>query len=206
MLISPPVQDVAVDLVGNLYHRALHRPQVLRVNHTNGLITSFAGTASWATAAMAARPPTRNSTRPRASPWTSPATSSCWIDSNNRVRKIDAATGIITTVAGGNPDLRLRRRRRSRHERLAVDFPKEVAVDVHGNLYIADTFNVDVRKVDAATGIIHAIAGQYPNPGYTGDGGPATNALLSGPYRVAVDVSGNLFILDGDTDHACPAH
>jgi hypothetical protein len=68
--------------------------------------------------------------------------------------------------------------------------------NVAGNLYIADTFNFVIRKMNAQ-GIITTVAGNNSfGPGYSGDGGPATNADLNYPNCVIVDSSGNLFIAD----------
>lgn len=69
-----------------------------------------------------------------------------------------------------------------------------VAVDNAGNIYISDRGNNVVRKVDAA-GIITTVAGTSI-AGYSGDGGPATAAMLGNPAGIAVDGSGNLFIAD----------
>jgi uncharacterized protein (TIGR03437 family) len=69
-----------------------------------------------------------------------------------------------------------------------------VAVDSAGNVYIADTFNHRIRKVDTS-GIITTVAGTG-KADYSGDGGPATGAALDAPAAVAVDAAGNLFITD----------
>ncbi len=87
--------------------------------------------------------------------------------------------------------------------------PWDAALDGAGNLYIADTNNNRIRRVDARTGIITTVAGSGPVNGlehygsdgqgsFSGDGGPATRATLNTPYGVAVDSQGNLFIGDGD--------
>ena len=68
-----------------------------------------------------------------------------------------------------------------------------VSLDSSGNLYIADTYNNRVRKV--VGGAISTVAGNGTR-GYAGDGGPATSANLAGPWAVAVDSSGNVFISD----------
>src|SRR5439155_21275932 len=85
----------------------------------------------------------------------------------------------------------------------ALDSSYEVAVDSARILFIADTYNQRIRRVDAATGVISTVAGNgYRKPddslygGYSGDGGPATSAALNRPWSVAVDGSGNLFIAD----------
>ncbi|MBT9333123.1 Ig-like domain repeat protein, partial [Paracidobacterium acidisoli] len=137
---------------------------------------------------------------------------------NNLVRRVDALTGIITTVAGtastagqtnnlgyglnicstapcgdGQPAT------------LALlSSPGGVALDAAGNLYIADTSDQTIRRVDAKTGIISTVAGSYVSPGayggfngsYSGDGGPATSAQLNNPTTVDLDNAGNLYILD----------
>ena len=73
-----------------------------------------------------------------------------------------------------------------------------MAVDGAGNLFIADRNNSRIRKVDAA-GTITTIAGTGEH-GFSGDGGTAVNARLSGPSGVAVDGAGNLFIADSYND------
>lgn len=72
--------------------------------------------------------------------------------------------------------------------------PYDVAVDNVGNLFIADFYNFRVRKVDV-NGTITTVAGNGSS-GYSGDGGAATNAVLFGPTRIAVDTIGSLYIAD----------
>ena len=110
-------------------------------------------------------------------------------DTNSgRIRKVSVA-GTITTVAGGGSaglgDGGLA-------TSASLDTPSGVAVDASENLFIAD--HDRIRKV-SASGIITTIAGNGIN-GFSGDGGPATLAQLSGAWGVAVDASGNLFIAD----------
>ena len=73
---------------------------------------------------------------------------------------------------------------------------RDVAVDASGNLFIADTDNHRIRRVDP-NGIITTVAGNGTG-GFSGDGGLAISASLNEPYGVAVDDSGNLFIADLD--------
>ncbi len=80
----------------------------------------------------------------------------------------------------------------------AMSIPYAVAVD-QSNLYIADTYNSCIRRVDAS-GIISTFAGVCQNTGYSGDGGPATQARLSRPKGVAVDTAGNVYIADTEND------
>jgi sugar lactone lactonase YvrE len=69
-----------------------------------------------------------------------------------------------------------------------------IAVDAAGNLFVADRDASVVRKI-AANGTITTVAGSG-TPGFTGDGGAATGARINGPFGVAVDASGNLYIAD----------
>ena len=112
---------------------------------------------------------------------------------NHRIRRVDAATGIITTVAGNGLQTFAGDGGLATQARLWN--PSAVAVDGSGNLFIADTSNQRIRRVDAATGIITSVAGNG-TAGFAGDNGPATSANLYAPYGVAVDASGNLFIGD----------
>jgi uncharacterized protein (TIGR03437 family) len=101
-------------------------------------------------------------------------------------------SGIITTIAGnsessfsgdGGPAVAAQ-----------ISSPTSVAVDGSGNLFIADFYNSRVRKV-SPNGTITTVAGNG-TIGFSGDGGPATSAMLYEPISVAVDGSGNLFIAD----------
>src|SRR6266850_1646511 len=112
---------------------------------------------------------------------------------NNRIRKVTAATGILTTVAGnGSPTFA---GDGGAATSASFNSPAGVALDANGNLYIADYRNQRIRKVAAATGIITTVAGNGTAT-FAGDGGAATSASLSGPYGVALDASGNLYIAD----------
>lgn len=111
---------------------------------------------------------------------------------NHRVRKV-APSGTITTVAGtGDAGF-------NGDQRQATDaqlfFPVGVAVDSNDNLYIADGANHRVRKVDTSSGVITTVAGTG-NAGFSGDGGPASEAQLNFPFRVAVDDEAGLYIAD----------
>jgi hypothetical protein len=83
-----------------------------------------------------------------------------------------------------------------------LNTPFGITVDAVGNLYIADEVEQSIRKVSAADGTISTIVGDpmHAQNGYSGDGGPATAALLNYPNTVKFDSAGNLYIADGGND------
>jgi sugar lactone lactonase YvrE len=76
-----------------------------------------------------------------------------------------------------------------------LNMPFDVALDARGDLYLSDTFNYRIRKVDRATGRIVTVAGNG-TAGFSGDGGPATRAQLDEPYGIVVGPGGELFVAD----------
>jgi streptogramin lyase len=112
------------------------------------------------------------------------------------IRKVDATTGIIDTVVGQGTNAGSAGDGGLATEAL-LNTPTGVYVDASGNIYVTDTKNDVVRKVDATTKIINTVAGNG-TPGFSGDGGLATQAQLNYPEGVWVDSSGNMFIVDTD--------
>jgi len=104
------------------------------------------------------------------------------------------ARGAIVTIAGGG----LEDGDNVLATDVALNRPLGIALDTRGNLYIADTDNHRIRRVDALTGIITTVVGTG-EPGFSGDGGLATSALLNTPNAIAVDSAGNIYISSGGT-------
>jgi hypothetical protein len=115
---------------------------------------------------------------------------------NQLVRKVDRQTGKISTVAGtgkkgfggdGGPA-----------KEATLDGPKGIAIGPDNNIYVADTENNVIRRIDANSGIISTIAGRGPkHKGAEGDGGPATAASMNRPHGICVAADGAVII--GDT-------
>ena len=109
---------------------------------------------------------------------------------NQVIRKIDLTSGIITTVAGSHVSGYIGDGGPATTAKLST--PYTAAGDSAGNVYIADSKNNVIRKVDTS-GNISTFAGTG-TAGHTGDGGPAKNATLSGPYSIWADPAGNLYV------------
>jgi hypothetical protein len=105
---------------------------------------------------------------------------------------VDAATGIITTYAGGGSSMDEGAPAAS----VSIFVPAGLTLDGAGNLYYVDQGHEMVRRIDAATQTVTTVAGNMAR-GFSGDGGPATQASLATPYDVALDAAGNVYIVDG---------
>ena len=183
--------DVAVDGAGNLYIAEHDGNRIRMVAAGTGIISTVAGTGA-------------SGFSGDGGPATAAAISYPWgldVDgtgnlfiadgANRRIRRIDAATGVITTIGGngvggfsgdGGPATAA-----------SMNYPYGVAVDGSGNVYVADGDNYRVRRIDAATGVITTVAGDGTDAS-SGDGGPATTARVAYPLALDTDAAGNLFI------------
>jgi sugar lactone lactonase YvrE len=185
---------IAVDGWGNMFIADRGHNRIRKVPAATGIISTLAGSGSpgYTGDGLASTSPGVSVNAPWGVALDSLGNVYIADTGNNVVRKITAATGIITTVAGtglsgssgdGGPATAA-----------TLNQPQGVTVDGNGNLYIADTANHRIRRVDS-TGAITTIAGNGA-PGYLGDGGPALAAELNLPLAVAVDPAGNLIIPD----------
>ena len=112
---------------------------------------------------------------------------------NYRVRRVDAQTGLIATIAGtGSPGFS---GDGGAATLAAISTPGGLAIDGAGDVYFADSGNHVVRRIDI-NGNITTVAGTPQSGGYSGDGGPATAAKLYLPEGIALDAAGNLYIAD----------
>ncbi len=183
---------VAVDSGGNLYITEFFGQRVRRVSSATGVISTYAGNGTQAFggdggAATAAS---------LDSPWgvsVDPVGNLYIADSgNNRIRKVTAATGVISTIAGSSSGF-------SGDGGLATAAtlaePTDVSVGGDGNFYIVDFGNNRIRKIIASSGIISTVAGDG-SAAFGGDGAQATSAQINQPYGVAADPAGNIYIAD----------
>ncbi|MGD0788036.1 MAG: Ig-like domain repeat protein [Terracidiphilus sp.] len=192
--------SVTLDGAGNLYIADSLHNRVRMVTASTGIISTIAGNGN----------PTYTGDGGPAANATLSAPSGVALDGagnlyiadtgNNAVREIAASTGIISTVAGTGT---LGSAGNGVAATLAeLNQPQGVSVDASGTLYIADTSNHLIRRVDTASGILTTVAGNGTmNPvtgdgSYSGDNGPAIQAGLNFPYAVAFDGAGDMYIPD----------
>jgi len=183
-------RGVAVDASGNIYIADMWNHCIRKVD-TSGIITTVAGDGTQGYSGDGG-PADQAKLRYPCGVAVDGSGSIYIADAwNHCIRKVDTGSS-ITTLAGdgtygysgdGGPA-----------DQAKLRYPHGVAVDGSGSIYIADTYNHCIRKVDTS-GIITTVAGNGTE-GYSGDGGPADQAKLYNPFRVTVDRSGNLYIAD----------
>ena len=181
---------VALDAAGNLYITDNGHSVVRKVTAATGIISTIAGTGEGGY--------NGDGIQATAAQLGGPMGVMIGVDGNlyigevYRVRKVDLATGVITTVAGNGDSAFTGDGGPATAAGLYGAYP--LAMDGVGNLFIGT--QTVVRKVDATTQFISTVAGTGDTQGFAGDGGPATQALLSWASGVAVDAIGNLYLVD----------
>ena len=182
-------RSVSVDAAGNIFIADLFNHRIRKVDPA-GTITTVAGTGTAGFSGDGGPATAAQLNGPRGLFVDAAGNIFIADQSNQRIRKVDTG-GTITTVAGtgtagffgdGGPATAAQ-----------LSYPVFVFVDAASNIFIADTNNDRIRKVDTG-GTITTVAGT--SYGFSGDGGPATSAQLKRPASVFVDATGNIFIAD----------
>lgn len=185
---------------GNIYIADTENNVIRRVNLHTGTITRFAGTGVPGTTGLGGPAAQAQLDSPQGVALNPMGDLFIADTYNNRVLEVLPNGTIVSFAGDGTPGYA-----GDGHQATAAELnqPTSVAVDASGNVYIADAANSVIRRVDAKTGTITTVAGDYTadqaNGGlgaYSGDGGPATSAQLYDPEGIAVDGAGDLFIAD----------
>ena len=190
---------VAVDANGNVFIADQLNDCIRRVDGTSQIITTYAGQCGVFCGTALDNVPATSSFLCRPFAVAVDAAGNLFIADtvHMRIRRVDAAsphnitTFAGTGTAGYNGD-------NIAATTAQLSQPTAVAVDDAGNVFIADTDNFRVRRVDASSSFITTIAGTGTN-GFNGNNIPATSAEISYPYGVAADSSGSVFFSDRDS-------
>ena len=187
---------LCLDRNGNIYVSDTYNNKIRKVDALTNIITTIAGTGVAGNTGIGGLATNAELNQP----------GGIFLDSmgniifcdaiNNMIKKIDATTGILTTIAGtgvagysGNGGIAAN---------AELNFPGRGYIDNQNNLYFADYDNGAIRRIDGVTGIIKTVAGTG-TIGFSGDGGPATDAQLS-PAGVVLDSNGTIYIADFDNN------
>ena len=186
-LLNEP-KNVALDAVGNLYVADSENHVIRKVDAHTGIIQTIAGTIAADAASSAAEPMVDlvDDEDPLADPVAQPgAAYTQQSDLSGMVRYVSGAKSVDRRLSGdGGP---------ATHATL--NFPSAVAVADDGTVYIADTWNHCIRRVDPHTAVISTIAGTGQAK-WSGDGGPAEKAALNEPVALTLDGRGWLYVAD----------
>jgi hypothetical protein len=194
--------SVTLDGAGNMYiadtfHSRIRKVAAAIPPATVGIITTIAGTGTVGYSSTPQLAVSATLTQPGGVALDGAGNLYIADTGNNVVRKITAATGVITTVAGNGTAGYAGDGLAATSLTVELNAPQSIALDASGNIYIVDTINHRIRKVNVVTGIITTVAGNG-TAGFGGDGLSATSSQtqLNLPNAVAFDFQGNMYIAD----------
>ncbi len=187
---SSNVRGIAVDSAGVLYIADSGNSRIRTVDPVTGIVATFAGNGDSYSG---------DNGQAAAAGLGSPvgialdASGNLFVGASSRIRRIDRTSGIITTYAGTGSST-------YNGEGVAatsanIGTPRGLGFDNSGNLYFADSANLRIRRVDAATRLVTTIGGNG-TAGLSGDGGPGPSAQMTNCEGLAVDASGNVYFSD----------
>ena len=191
---SAPV-GIAIDGSGDIYVADRDNDRVRRIDHATGIVVTLAGNGVTGYNGDGIASSSAYLNRPVDVAFGPSGDLYIADRDNNRIRKVAKSSGIISTVAGTgeagyNGD-------GIRAAAAMLSRPAMIAFDAAGNLFLADRGNNRVRCVEAASGVIRTVGGTG-EAGYNGDGIPAIGARLNGPFGLAFDAGGRLYVTEVD--------
>src|SRR5665213_2844289 len=187
--------NVAMDAAGNLYIPDAGSQKILKIDAVTGVVTTVAGNGTNGYNGDGILATSAEIYNPNAIAVDAAGNIYIADYANQRIRKVTASTGLISTIAGTgvygyNGDS-------LPGSATQIKESTGLAVDAAGNVYFTDLGNMRIRKIDAATGNVYNVAGNGIQ-GYNGDNIPALTAEFNDPYGIALDNAGNLLIADDD--------
>ena len=183
---------LVVDSIGNLYFADTNNHRVRQIRSSTGIISTVAGNGTQGFTGDNGPATSANIDSPNGLAVDAAGNLSLADTHNGRVRQVSAATGLITTIAGGSSRLFAGDGGVATAAGLAL--PRGLTVDSAGNLYIADSANHRIRRI-SPSGTITTVAGEGTQT-FAGDGAPAIAASLDTPRSVAVSPDGLMTLAD----------
>ena len=184
---------LAVDLNGDIYFAQRFDPAVRKIDGSTGVISTIAGTGEFGYSGDGGPGDEAMLREPN----------DLYLDGrgglliadiqDQRIRRVDLETGIITTLAGTGEKSRAGDGMPAAEASLMG--PRAVCMDRQGNIFIAEREGNGVRKI-SADGILTTLAGTDAMAGYTGDGGPALSATWGAPKAMRCDLNDNIIVVD----------
>lgn len=188
--------EVAWDRNGNLYFVELGNHVVRRVDAETGLIATVAGSGKPGFAGDDGPAKEAFLNQPHSLAFDPAGDLYIGDIVNHRIRKVDMKTGVITTWAGTGAKSTAEDGAPIRGSPL--NGPRALAFAADGTLWLALREGNAVLRLDPKAGVLHHVAGTG-RPGFTGNGGPAREATLSGPKGVALDAAGDVYLADTES-------
>ena len=188
--------EIRFDKEGNYYIADMTNHAIRRVDAKTGIITTFAGTGQPGYSGDGGPANKAQLKQPHSIQFGADGNLYICDIGNNVIRKVDMKTGAISTFAGtgkpgDTPD-------GSPIAGTPLKGPRSLDVDKDGNFWLVTREGNQVLQFDLKAGKIHLMAGNGKK-GFTGNGGPAKGATLSGPKGVAIDAEGNAWLADTES-------
>ncbi len=188
--------EVRFDRAGNMWFVDMKNHVVQKVAAGTGLLTTVAGTGQPGFAGDGGPATAARLNQPHSIQLDADGNVFICDIGNHRLRRVDARTGVITTFAGTGakgptPD-------GARFAGVPLNGPRAIDFDPQGNLWLALREGNAVYRLDLKAGTIHHVAGTGKK-GFTGHGGPAREATLSGPKGLSIGRDGNVFLADTES-------
>jgi streptogramin lyase len=188
--------EIRFDKAGNYFIADMTNHAIRRVDGKTGVITTFAGTGKAGYSGDGGPANQAQLKQPHSIQFGPDGSLYICDIGNNVIRKVDMKTGVINTFAGtgkpgDTPD-------GAPISGTPIKGPRSMDFDKDGNLWLVTREGNQVLKFDLKAGKIHLMAGNGKK-GFTGNGGPAKQATLSGPKGIALDAEGNAWLMDTES-------
>jgi streptogramin lyase len=188
--------EIRFDKAGNYYIADMSNHVIRRVDGKTGIITTFVGTGEAGYSGDGGSANQAQLKQPHSIQFGADGSLYICDIGNNVIRKVDMSTRVISTFAGtGKPGPTPNG---SSIDGTPLKGPRSLDVDPHGNLWLVTREGNQVFKLDLGLGKIFHVAGTGEK-GFSGNGGPATQATLSGPKGIAIDGEGNVWLADTES-------